>query len=215
MSASPARIWRRHLPAGSPAVPSMSTEGQILSPDRSLGDCIAVLNSGSSSIKFAIYPGGNTSPRLRGQVGAIGVKPELKIRDAAGETVLERSWPADSFGHEAATNAIFEAALGLLGNERVTAVGHRVVHGGTAYDGPVRVDEAVLAALDRLVPLAPLHQPHNLAPIPTIPAHAPHLPQVACFDTAFHRRQAPVVQNFALPRRFQEMGVRRYGFHGL
>src|SRR4051812_5234073 len=209
MSASPARIWRRRLPAGSRAEPSMSMEGRISSPDRAMSACVAVLNAGSSSIKFAIYPGGDASPRLRGQVGAIGVKPELKIRDAAGETVLERRWPADSFGHEAATDAIFEAALGLLGDERVTAVGHRVVHGGTAYDGAVRVDEAVLTALDRLIPLAPPHQPHNLAPIRTIAAHAPHLPQVACFDTAFHRRQAPVVQNFALPRRFQEMGVRR------
>src|SRR3954470_3866713 len=110
MSASPAPIWPPHSPAALRAEPSMSMEVQISSPDPTIGDCVAVLNAGSSSIKFAIYPGGETSAGLRGQVQAIGVNPELRVRNAAGEIVLERSWPAECFDHEAATDAIFEAA---------------------------------------------------------------------------------------------------------
>ena len=134
----------------------------------------------------------------------------------AGDVVLERSWPAGGLrprrGHA-------RTAAGRHGSARAastrSAVGHRVVHGGMSSSRPVRVDDGVLAELDRLIPLAPLHQPHNLAPIRAIAAHAPHLPQVACFDTAFHRSQPRVAQSFALPRRYYDDGVRRYGFHGL
>jgi acetate kinase len=178
-------------------------------------DCIAVLNAGSSSIKFAIHGVKDGPVQFRGQVEAIGVAPALKVRDAAGKIVAEQTWPSDGLNHEAATLELVQVIVGLLGREKIAAVGHRVVHGGMHFDAPVRVDDAVLAELDTLVPLAPLHQPHNVAPIRTIAAHAPHLPQVACFDTAFHRTQAHVVQAFGLPRRYYDQGVRRYGFHGL
>ena len=180
-----------------------------------MNDCIAVLNAGSSSIKFAIHGLEDGPVQFRGQVEAIGVAPALKVHDAAGKIVAEQTWPADGLNHEAATLELVQVIVGLLGREKIAAVGHRVVHGGMHFAAPVRVDDAVLAELDTLVPLAPLHQPHNLAPIRTIAAHAPHLPQVACFDTAFHRTQAHVVQAFGLPRRYYDQGVRRYGFHGL
>ena len=180
-----------------------------------MNDCIAVLNAGSSSIKFAIHGLEDGPVQFRGQVEAIGVAPALKVHDAAGKIVAKQTWPSDGLNHEAATLELVQVIVGLLGREKIAAVGHRVVHGGVHFDAPVRVDDAVLAELDTLVPLAPLHQPHNLAPIRTIAAHAPHLPQVACFDTAFHRTQAHVVQAFGLPRRYYDQGVRRYGFHGL
>ena len=177
---------------------------------------IAVLNAGSSSIKFALHEAAEDgAAHLRGQIQGIGSKPSLAVRDATGNIVLERNWSADGFDHAAATRELLQAIVGLLGGEQVAGVGHRVVHGGMTYDAAVRVDEHVLTELERFIPLAPLHQPHNLAPIRAIAAHAPDLPQVACFDTAFHRGQAPVAQRFALPRRFHDEGVRRYGFHGL
>ena len=178
-------------------------------------DCIAVVNAGSSSIKFAIHGLGDGPALFRGQVEAIGVAPAMKVRDDAGKVVAERKWPAEGFDHDTATRELLQTVISLLGQQSVVAVGHRVVHGGTRFAAPVRVDDAVLAELDKLVRLAPLHQPHNLAPIRAIAAHAPDLPQVACFDTAFHHSQAPVVQTFGLPRRFHDEGVRRYGFHGL
>jgi acetate kinase len=174
---------------------------------------IAVLNAGSSSIKFALYDG---TERLmfKGQVEQIGVSPRLKVMSAGGEAVAERSWPVDGFDHRAATHVLVETAVELLGG-RPTAVGHRVVHGGTRFAAPIRVDAEVLAALRELEPLAPLHQPHNLAAIAAIAEAAPDLPQVACFDTAFHRGQPALAQMFAIPRRLTDAGVRRYGFHGL
>ena len=165
-------------------------------------DCIAVLNAGSSSIKFAIFGMDNGPAQFRGQVEAIGIAPALKVRDASGTVVTENKWPAAGFDHDRATRELLQTVQRLLNGQQVTAVGHRVVHGGTHFSAPVRVDATVLTELDTLVPLAPLHQPHNLAPIRTIAAQAPHLPQVACFDTAFHRTQAPVVQAFGLPRRY-------------
>lgn len=114
-----------------------------------------------------------------------------------------------------ATREILKTGAELIRGTPVVAVGHRVVHGGTKYAAPVRVDPELIASLTTLVPLAPLHQPHNLAPIQAIAEAAPHIPQVACFDTAFHRGQPPLAQSFAIPRRFTELGVRRYGFHGL
>jgi acetate kinase len=176
---------------------------------------IAVFNAGSSSIKVAIHGMADGPAQFRGQVEAIGVAPALKVRDAAGKVVAEHKWPAEGFDHDKATKELLQTTVSLLGQQKVVAVGHRVVHGGTRFAAPVRVDDSVLAELDTLVRLAPLHQPHNLAPIRAIAAHAPHLPQVACFDTAFHRSQAPVMQTFGLPRRFYDEGVRRYGFHGL
>jgi acetate kinase len=175
---------------------------------------IAVLNAGSSSIKFAVFAA-HLQPMFKGQVEQIGVSPKLRVVDSSGLTLAQREWTAEGFDHAAATAAIVEAARDLLGESRLGAVGHRVAHGGLAYSAPVRVDAAVIDKLTQLVPLAPLHQPHNLAPIRTIAKATPDLPQVACFDTAFHRTQPAVAQMFGLPRGFYDEGVRRYGFHGL
>jgi acetate kinase len=118
-------------------------------------------------------------------------------------------------GHERALAAALDRCRADLAGNRVVAVGHRVVHGGVEFAAPVRIDDTVLAKLESLVPLAPLHQPHNLAAVRAVLRLAPQLPQVACFDTAFHRTQPEVAQRFGLPRRFTDEGVRRYGFHGL
>jgi len=181
-----------------------------------MSDCIAVINAGSSSVKFALYDAaGDVTLLFRGQVEGIGVAPHLKISDAAGAVVAEASWTADGFNHDAATRELLSNGRRLIGGAKVIGIGHRVVHGGVQYAAPVRVDRQVLAALSALIPLAPLHQPHNLAPIRTILDASPDMPQVACFDTAFHRGQAHVAQAFALPRSLTDAGVRRYGFHGL
>jgi acetate kinase len=180
-----------------------------------MSGCILIFNAGSSSIKFALYGVEPLESLLfRGEIEEIGLTPGLVIHDAAGKKIVARVLPAD-LDHNGATREIFHVSSGLLRGQRLVAAGHRVVHGGTHYAAPVRVDSEVLAALAKLEPLAPLHQPHNLAPIRTLAAHAPDLPQVACFDTAFHRSQAPVAQAFAIPRALSEEGVRRYGFHGI
>ena len=177
---------------------------------------IVVINAGSSSVKFALYDtDADVSMRFRGQVEGIGVAPSLTIRNANGEVITERTWPADEFDHPAATRELLKVGVALIGGAPVVGIGHRVVHGGMKYAAPIRLDRAALASLSELIPLAPLHQPHNLAPIRTILDVAPHIPQVACFDTAFHRSQALVAQSFALPQYLTEAGVRRYGFHGL
>ena len=178
--------------------------------------CIAVLNAGSSSIKFALYEAGADEALLfRGQIERLGQQPHLRVTSAAGDVVAERHWRSGGLDHRSATAAILELGQGLLAGRPVLAFGHRVVHGGMAFTAPTRIDRDVMEKLQRLVPLAPLHQPHNLAPIETIAAAAPHLPQIACFDTAFHRSQPPLAQEFALPRELTAAGVRRYGFHGL
>ncbi|HEX2940256.1 MAG TPA: acetate/propionate family kinase, partial [Rhodopila sp.] len=150
----------------------------------------------------------------RGQIEGIGVAPRLTVRNAQKETIATKTWSPAGFDHAAATHEILQAGAHLAAGS-VIGVGHRVVHGGLSYNAPVRLDPTILAELARLIPLAPLHQPHNLAVIQTIFQAAPHLPQVACFDTAFHRTQPPVAQAFALPRHLSEAGIRRYGFHGL
>ena len=181
-----------------------------------MSGCIAVINAGSSSVKFALYDANvDANLRFRGQVEGIGVAPHLKISNGDGVVVTERSWPADGFDHDVATRELLKIGRALLEGAPVAGIGHRVVHGGMQYAAPVRLDRTILASLSKLIPLAPLHQPHNLAPVRTIMDVAPHIPQVACFDTAFHRSQAQVVQSFALPRYLTEAGVRRYGFHGL
>ena len=180
-----------------------------------MSGAIAVLNSGSSSIKFSLHDAGGKL-RFRGQAEAIHTSPRFAARDAGGDVVAEKDWPARvAIGHEGALDHIVAFLREALAGERLEAVGHRVVHGGLDYDRPVRVDAGVLARLEKLVPLAPLHQPHNLAPIRRLLQRAPDVPQVACFDTAFHRTQPEVAQMFGLPRMYHEQGVRRFGFHGL
>lgn len=175
--------------------------------------CIAVLNAGSSSIKFAVYEGENAL--FRGRMEGVGVAPHLQVADAAGGSLVDERLPADGLNHAAATRRLLETVVELVRGRPVVAVGHRVVHGGMKYAAPAPVDAQVLADLAELTPLAPLHQPHNLASIAAIAEAAPQIPQVACFDTGFHRGQPHLAQLFAIPRKFTQAGVRRYGFHGL
>ncbi|MDI9847537.1 acetate/propionate family kinase [Rhodoblastus sp. 17X3] len=181
-----------------------------------MADCIAVINAGSSSIKFAIYEATPENALVfKGLFEGIGVDPHLKIVDAQGVALDDRKFPRDGFNHDAAMREIIAVSRDLLDGSEVVGFGHRVVHGGVHFDRPVIVTREILEELAQLCPLAPLHQPHNLAPIRTVFDVAPHKPQVACFDTAFHRSQPPLAQTFALPRRFTDDGVRRYGFHGI
>src|SRR4051812_36569228 len=179
-------------------------------------ECIGVVNAGSSSVKFAFYASQGDQPLLlRGQVEQIGVSPTLSAEDAKGNEVASRTWSAEGFSHAEAIAAILETARDLLAGSTVIGVGHRVVHGGTRFSAPVEVSPEVIDELEKLVPLAPLHQPHNLAPIKMIVARPARIPQVACFDTAFHQSQPHLAQSYALPRELTDSGVRRYGFHGL
>jgi acetate kinase len=182
------------------------------------GDAIVVVNAGSSSIKFSLFgaTGADASALLAGQVeGLYTDASHFVAHGAGGAVVAERRWQDARLTHDAAMRHLLEFVRTHLGDRRVGAVGHRIVHGGTEFTAPVRLDADVLARLERLTPLAPLHQPHNLAPVRTLLEVAPHLPQVGCFDTAFHAGQPPLAQAFALPAGITDRGVRRYGFHGL
>lgn len=173
---------------------------------------LVVLNAGSSSIKFAAFAAQEGLPLLlRGQIEALAVQPRLVIAAAGEESTRE----VDCASHAAATDLILSELDRQLAGHPLIGVGHRVVHGGTCFSDPVRLEGPVLDYLESLIPLAPLHQPHNLGPIRQLAAARPELPQIACFDTAFHVHQPPVATRFALPRALHEEGVRRYGFHGL
>jgi acetate kinase len=179
-------------------------------------EAIAVINAGSSSIKFSLFGlrGEDLRLELHGQVEGIGTRPHFVAKDSVGEVKSEKSWN-EAIGHEGALDHLLAYLRGALAGEELAGVGHRVVHGGLEYTGPVRVDASVADALEKFVPLAPLHQPHNLAPIRRLLEREPDLPQVACFDTSFHRSNPDLAQRFALPERLHAEGVLRYGFHGL
>ncbi len=179
-----------------------------------------VLNAGSSSLKFALFalePTLAEEPALWGQIEGIGDAPELSARTAGGERFSETIEVAggQTEQHRESLNHLLGWLSGHHPDLDIVAAGHRVVHGGELYSAPVRLDEAVLAELDRFVPLAPLHQPHNLRAVRAVASLMPDVPQVACFDTAFHRSQSPLAQAFALPRALSAEGIKRYGFHGL
>jgi len=184
-----------------------------------MSDLIIVLNAGSSSLKFTIYSAHGEKPAVLydGQVEGIGTEPRFKVKDGAGKVVEDKKWPpGSSLDHEGAIDALFAWGRGVLNSsDRIVAVGHRVVHGGLKYTKPTVVNDHILDDLEKFVPLAPLHQPHNLAPIRAIAKRNPGMPQVACFDTSFHTSIPNLAQAFALPRKYTERGVRRYGFHGL
>jgi len=183
-----------------------------------MSDAIAVLNAGSSSLKFSLFAEGTNGPVVvvRGQAEGLQTSPRFVAKDAGGAVIGEKAWGDGAvLGHAGALDHLVAFLRDRLAQHRLVGVGHRVVHGGLEYAQPVRVDAAVVTALEKYVPLAPLHQPHNLAPIKALLARLPQMPQVACFDTAFHRTQPPVAQAFALPRSITERGVIRYGFHGL
>jgi acetate kinase len=183
------------------------------------GHSILVVNAGSSSLKFSLFrldAAATLHLAVRGQVDGIGTRPHLKAKDDTGAILVERDL-AVSDAREV-KDAIVLAGAWLrdhFAGETLLAVGHRVVHGGADYVRPVLVDDAVFADLEKLTPLAPLHQPHNLAAIRAILETQPQLPQVACFDTAFHRSHPQLADVYALPWEYYAAGVRRYGFHGL
>jgi acetate kinase len=183
-----------------------------------MADAILVLNAGSSSLKFSVFLDGEPPGLLlRGQLEGLLTEPHFVARDAAGNVAGEKKWAEGTrLGHQGAIEFLFTWGRGgVPGGHHMVAAGHRVVHGGLKFTRPVLIDSDVLAALEALVPLAPLHQPHNLAAIRAVVERVPGLPQVACFDTSFHRTQPAAAQTFALPRRYTEEGVLRYGFHGL
>jgi acetate kinase len=181
-------------------------------------DAIAVLNAGSSSIKFSLFSlaGDQTELLARGQIEGIYTAPRFVAKNGAGALTAEKTWTQGTkLGHEGAIEHLFAHVRAEYAGWRLVGIGHRVVHGGLAYTEPVRLTPEVLAKLERLVPLVPLHQPHNLAPIRLMLERRPELPQVACFDTSFHRTNPRVAQLYALPAEYTEAGVIRYGFHGL
>ena len=180
-------------------------------------DAILVLNAGSSSLKFTEFlVTDELAEQFSGNVEELYGHARFRARAADGTVVGEHSWgDGTPPGHAGGLEFLFDWLRVRTRDSRLIAVGHRVVHGGAAYAAPVLIDAEVLAKLDDVVPLAPLHQPHSLLPIRVIAERQPRLPQVACFDTAFHRDAPALAQAFALPPSITERGVRRYGFHGL
>jgi len=181
-------------------------------------DSILVVNAGSSSLKFQVF--GIDTKRaltrlLKGQVDGVGVRPRLRAATADGLSVVDRTFRSDEIPDLSAAIEVTAAWLRETQSVDLVAMGHRVVHGGPEFSQPVRVNEGVLKQLARYIPLAPLHQPNNLAPIRLILLRRPELPQIACFDTAFHRGHGTLADHYALPESLYEEGVRRYGFHGL
>jgi acetate kinase len=170
---------------------------------------LLVLNAGSSSLKFTVFPADpSLDPSVHGLVDGIGIRPRLAVAGGAPETV-------DAADHGSALHVVAAWLEHHLDGAPPTLVGHRLVHGGWQYDAPVRIDDGVLAVLDSLVPLAPLHQPQELAAIRAVASRWPDVPQLACFDTSFHRSRPEIAQLFALPRALHDSGIRRYGFHGI
>jgi len=181
-------------------------------------DTVLVVNAGSSSVKFQVFAretGNRLTRQIKGQMDGIGTRPRLRASGPDGATLVDHTYGQAEVAD--VPTALSRAGAWLREEHAVepAAVGHRVVHGGPDYDRAVMVDDSVIERLQRYVSLAPLHQPHNLAPIRSIRARFPKLPQVACFDTAFHRGHSAVAEHYAIPEHFYQEGVRRYGFHGL
>lgn len=180
---------------------------------------ILVVNAGSSSLKFSLFRAGAADvlqQDVRGQIDGVGSRPRLVVKDRSGSTMVERDFAVA--GAREVKDAIALVGTWLreqFEGESLLAVGHRVVHGGTEYSRPMLVNATVFSALEKLIPLAPLHQPHNLAAIQAVRETQPEIPQVACFDTAFHRSHPQLADIYALPWEYYQAGVRRYGFHGL
>ena len=181
-------------------------------------DTILVVNAGSSSVKFQIFSvegEGNLQRRIKGQIDGIGSRPRLRANGQNGDPMADRAYPIEAVADVPAAMSVAGAWLRDELNINPIAVGHRVVHGGPDYANPVLIDHGVVGRLERYISLAPLHQPHNLAPIRTILNNFPTLPQVACFDTAFHRDHDALADHYAIPHQLHAEGIRRYGFHGL
>ena len=184
-----------------------------------MGGTVAVINAGSSSIKFTLFasrPPCGLARIADGAIDGVGTAPRFRARDEHGSQVAEFRWPQGArLGHEDLLSHLMSWIESRVGPGALAAAGHRVVFGGSAYQSPMRIGSEVLQRLEAMVPFMPLHLPHNLAPIRALAASHPDLPQIACFDTAFHRTLPPIERRFALPRALSEAGVVRYGFHGL
>ena len=182
-----------------------------------MGDLVLVINAGSSSLKFSLLEtdaGGEPVELAGGQIEGIGVRPRFKAESAQGEPLVDQTYEAGG-GHRAATQRLINWLGEYLDGRAIAVVGHRVVHGGIRYAAPVLIDGEVMERLEEFVPLAPLHQPHNLKAIEAMAIAHAGVPQVACFDTAFHQGQPFEADTFALPKAEYARGIRRYGFHGL
>ncbi|MGH9333629.1 MAG: acetate/propionate family kinase, partial [Vicinamibacteria bacterium] len=183
-----------------------------------MDDYALVLNAGSSSLKFCVYRRPeveNWQLEARGQIEGIGTSPKLSVKDAGGGKFAEQKLGENVRDGSTALEALASFLRSKYGGARVLGVGHRVVHGGARFAAPTLVTREIVAELREFVPLAPLHQPYNLAAIEAVFERLPDVPQVACFDTSFHRGHAPVADLIPLPRELRESGLERYGFHGL
>ncbi|HEU4435445.1 MAG TPA: acetate/propionate family kinase [Pyrinomonadaceae bacterium] len=183
-----------------------------------MDDFALVLNAGSSSLKFCVFartggPGDIWHLESRGQVEGIGTSPRLSVKDEIGATLAD--YQVDANDGREAIGALAHWLRSMYGGSRVLGVGHRVVHGGARFNGPTVINDEVMRELHKLVPLAPLHQPYNLAAVEAVFERLPETPQVACFDTSFHRGQPEVAELAPLPRELRQQGLQRYGFHGL
>lgn len=181
-------------------------------------EALLSLNAGSSSIKFALFgvdADGDLEAILSGKIEGIGSSPHFIVRDAAKNVLVERRREDPALGHEALLEEILDWIEARTDTYRLVGIGHRIVHGGAEFAAPVLITKPVLDGIGKLIPLAPLHQPHNLAGIIAAGAARPNVPQVACFDTGYHHAQPRVATQFAIPRALSQTGIRRYGFHGL
>ncbi|TPN62946.1 acetate/propionate family kinase [Mesorhizobium sp. B1-1-1] len=179
---------------------------------------ILALNAGSSSLKFGLFKAGSQEGpvlRLSGAFEGLDDEPSLVAKDASGKSIFKRAVKPASPPVEVLLRDLFDVLDPYLAQAPLSAVGHRIVHGGKRFSTPVLLTGEIVEALDALTPMAPLHQPAGLAPVRAISKLLPGLPQIGCFDTAFHRTLEPPVNRYALPREFEESGIRRYGFHGL
>ena len=181
-------------------------------------DYALVLNAGSSSLKFCVFGRPEREDwRLesRGQIEGIGTSPRISARDGDERILIKERLHAKVRDQSTALDALAGWLRSMYGGNRVLGVGHRVVHGGARYTAPTVITPRVLAELRQLTPLAPLHQPYNVAAIEAVTQRLPDVPQVACFDTSFHRTQSPLAALIPLPAEIRRAGVQRYGFHGL
>jgi acetate kinase len=184
-----------------------------------VADALLVINAGSSSLKFQVFdvqPDRTPQMRCGGQIGGVGsVAPVFKVKAASGTVLVNNTLSPSQAASLPAAQDMLAQWLATQLSQAPCAVGHRIVHGGARHNGPVLINDDVVQELQALVPLAPLHQRNNLEPVRVIRERWPHIPQVACFDTAFHRTHNPLMDHFALPAAYYQQGVRRYGFHGL
>src|SRR5580765_212925 len=183
-----------------------------------MDDYALVLNAGSSSLKFCVFhrtPGERWQQGARGQIEGIGTSPRLSIKDVDGKRLADEKLDPSISDGSAAIDSLAAWLRGWYGPSRILGIGHRVVHGGPDFTQPTVVNREILGKLLELVPLAPLHQPHNLAAIEAVFDRLPDVPQVACFDTSFHRGHSDVASLVPLPRDLCQAGVERYGFHGI